>query len=151
MRFLFFAFLFFEDQHRTRRKLDQFGMMTLCCCFFLDQQRMRRKVGQPKNFGPLKNKFCPPKNNVLVAALHCSPKFSLPLKNSLPSDFKCILVGNCKLSFFQVNSRQLFESLSSITVLVKWQPCIRGKLSSLKSSFLNTARRRKFKFGENAF
>ena len=37
--------------------------------FFGDQQRTLRKVDQPKNFGPHRNKFCPPKNNVLVVVL----------------------------------------------------------------------------------
>ena len=37
--------------------------------FFGDQQRTRRKVDQPKNFSRRRNKFSSPKNNVLVVAL----------------------------------------------------------------------------------
>ena len=69
----------FGNQQETRRQVEQFGEMTF---FFGDQQRTWRKVDQLKN-------FCPPKNDVLVAALLMS-QYRFPISpasncNSLSS------------------------------------------------------------------
>ena len=61
----------FGDQHRTRRRVDQSGTMSFFFGGGGGQQRTPSKVDQPKDFAPPppRNKFCPPKNNVLAAAL----------------------------------------------------------------------------------
>ena len=79
---------FCGNQPRPRRKVDHIGAMTF---FFLYQQRTWWKLDQPKNFGPSRNKFFPPSNYVLVAALTCVWK-KLCLTNQKPH--RTSLVGN---------------------------------------------------------
>ena len=49
--------LFFENQQRTRRKVDQIHAITFFC--FLRSTENLVKTRQTQKFWPLRNKFCP--------------------------------------------------------------------------------------------
>ena len=46
------------NKQKTQKKVGQFGVIILFVLFFWDQQRTWRKVDQPKSFGPRRKKFC---------------------------------------------------------------------------------------------